>query len=171
MTSNEVERTYIYVPFDEKDLAKKLGALWCNEKRSWFYIGDNAMLSKKFHKNEFKLFHYKNEIIWYKRHRSSPMGDMGRVYENIMVVCKGKRQFNETRIPYLDFITSMADITNIEGVKGTISQLTNVLSHKMRYEEALAYLEARENKTCEKRFRDDYGNCYNDNAVFESTTI
>jgi site-specific DNA-methyltransferase (adenine-specific) len=116
----------------------------------------------------FKLFRYKNEVIWYKRFRSSPMGDMGRVYENIMIVCKGdNKRFNETRIPYLDFIESMADITNLSGIKGAFNKVITPYRDKMKYEEALRYLEAKQNNTSIKQFLiEDFSRNNEQNASF-----
>ena len=34
-------RTELYVPFEEKDAAKALGAKWDNEKKTWYVLGDN----------------------------------------------------------------------------------------------------------------------------------
>lgn len=38
-------KNYINVNFEDKDLAKKLGAKWDNERKSWFYY-DNEKLAK-----------------------------------------------------------------------------------------------------------------------------
>lgn len=40
-----MEKNYITVPFDDKDLAKQLGARWDGEKKSWYYY-DKSQLSK-----------------------------------------------------------------------------------------------------------------------------
>jgi hypothetical protein len=32
------ERTYLKVPFEEKDLAKQLGASWDKDKKQWFFV-------------------------------------------------------------------------------------------------------------------------------------
>ena len=34
-------KTYLYVPFEEKDFVKKLGAKWDKENRSWYILDDN----------------------------------------------------------------------------------------------------------------------------------
>jgi DNA modification methylase len=57
----------------------------------------------------FKHFTYKNEVVWYKRQGGSPMLDMMRLFENITVVCKGKRKFNDVRLDYVDLNFSLAE--------------------------------------------------------------
>ncbi len=54
-------------------------------------------------------FNYKNEVIWYKRQPSSPLQDMNRVFENVMILCDGKRRFNDIKIPYTDITESLAE--------------------------------------------------------------
>ena len=45
MEGVNMEKNYIDVPFDDKELAKQLGARWDNEKKSWFYY-DRSQISK-----------------------------------------------------------------------------------------------------------------------------
>lgn len=40
-----MNKNYITVDFEDKELAKQLGAKWDNEKKSWFYY-DNGKLAK-----------------------------------------------------------------------------------------------------------------------------
>ncbi len=110
----------------------------------------------------FKLFRYKNEVIWYKRQSSSAIGDMGRKHENVMVVCKGTKRFNQTKIPYLDFIESAADITNIEGLKRRWSDIIQPYRDKMKYEEAISFLEHQKLNLSIKQFLVQDNGCRND---------
>lgn len=89
----------------------------------------------------FKLFNYKSEIIWYKRQRSSPMNDIGRVYENIMVVCNGTRKFNPVRRSWSDVQESLAEFRDISTYTGMLNDLRSVLMRKDKYENVLNYLE------------------------------
>ena len=88
-----------------------------------------------------KFLHFKHEIIWYKRQRSSPMGDLGRVHENISIFCKGKRELNTTRLPYTDLKESLADIIGGEGLRRLIGHLTTPYKNRYQYEEALRFLD------------------------------
>lgn len=88
---------------------------------------------------------FKHEIIWYKRQRSSPMGDMGHVHENISIFCKGQRRLNDVRLPYHDLKESLADISGGEGMRRMIGHLTLSYKNKFRYETALRFLEKVQN--------------------------
>jgi site-specific DNA-methyltransferase (adenine-specific) len=102
----------------------------------------------------FKLFRYKNEIIWYKRHSSFSIGanDMRRYIENIMVCIKGSKKFNEVRRPYMDVKESLSDLIGIGGLKADINYLTQAFKDRMTYENAIAYLDATANGGDMKRF-------------------
>lgn len=76
----------------------------------------------------FKLFSYKNEIVWYKRTSSSPMQDMARVFENIMVLTKGKRKFNNVKRPFHDIQETLAEYISVGTFKryqSTINEIAN----------------------------------------------
>jgi len=77
-------------------------------------------------------FTYKNEIIWYKRQGTGMFFDMRRLYENIMVFTKGKKQFNDIRTPYMDNIQTMADFIGIEGFKRKKSAIDSFIKSKER---------------------------------------
>ena len=85
---------------------------------------------------------FKTEVIWYKRQRSSPMGDMGRVFENISIFSKGCKRFNKARLPYTDLKESLADITSTEGIKRIIGQLTQPYKDRTTWENAKKFLES-----------------------------
>jgi len=72
------------------------------------YFGMQPSLTK-WNLNAFKYFNYKNEVIWYKRISTCIFSDMLRVFENIMILQKGKKKFNDVRRPYTDVKLSLAD--------------------------------------------------------------
>ena len=108
------------------------------------------------------LFHFNHEVIWYKRQRSSPMGDMGRVHENISIFCKGKRQLNAPRLPYMDFKQSLADISGSEGVKRLIGHLTAPYKNRFHYERALRFLDRLKSGADMSEFYDDKSTARNE---------
>ena len=91
----------------------------------------------------FKLFNYKNEVIWYKRGRSSPMNDMGRVFENITVATKGKKQFRKIHRPYTDVVESMAEFYSTKTIKRIESRLSLILKDTERMREAVQFFEGK----------------------------
>jgi site-specific DNA-methyltransferase (adenine-specific) len=93
------------------------------------YFGQQPTLTQ-WNAEAFKLFDYKNEIIWYKRFVTSFLRDMLRVYENITVCCKGKRKFNDYKQRYSDVKTSMADYDSIDGVLRQLSMIEQFLRDK-----------------------------------------
>lgn len=100
----------------------------------------------------FKLFKYKNEVIWYKRRTSSMMLDMSRLFENIIVCVKGQGRYQQVRRPYMDVKESLADIIGVEGIKMDMNYLTQAFKDRMTYENAIAYLDAKANGGDMKRF-------------------
>ena len=89
------------------------------------------------------IFKYKQEIIWYKRHRSSPTGDMGRVFENISVwtkSVKGARKFNPVRRPYTDVKESLAEFTEWSNLDKDISRLRQAMREPERLKTFNDYL-------------------------------
>jgi DNA modification methylase len=90
-----------------------------------------------------EYFAYKAEIVWYKRQRSSPMGDIGRVHENISVWSKGvPRQFNRARIGYSDLKQSLADLSGAEGLFRLIGHLLKPFRDRACYEDAIKFLDS-----------------------------
>jgi len=87
----------------------------------------------------FKYFKYKTEIIWYKRQRTSPVGDIGRVYENIMICVKGSRQVNQVYRPYSDIKESLAEFTEWNTFKTIISTIDRLLRDKIFFDNAVEY--------------------------------
>lgn len=88
----------------------------------------------------FKLFDYKQEIIWYKRQRSSPMDDIGRVFENITVVMKGFRKFNQITIPYVDVVESFAEYRDKDSVLRAMMFLMEAISDNEKLNGVRHYL-------------------------------
>ena len=89
------------------------------------------------------IFKYKQEIIWYKRHRSSPMDDMGRVFENISVWTKGMkgtRKFNKIRRPYTDVKKSLAEFCEWGSLDRDIAQIRKALKDSERLKSFQDYL-------------------------------
>ena len=97
------------------------------------YFGQQPTITKWNHE-AFKLFEYKNEIIWYKRVVSSPMGDMTRVFENIQIVRKGKCKFNNTKLAFSDVQNSLAEFINVNTFKGYLSLLKTILNDTKKIE-------------------------------------
>jgi hypothetical protein len=65
MNSNSDERVYIFVPFEYKEDAKKLGAKWDASKKQWYALKANAnvqILVDMYHINnfiyDFQGYHY-----------------------------------------------------------------------------------------------------------------
>lgn len=86
----------------------------------------------------FKLFTYKNEVIWYKKNHSSPLLDMMRLYENITIVLNGKsRKYNPVRIPYMDTLFSFAEFIEKSSVDKIGSELKSVLKNKDKLEQVI----------------------------------
>jgi len=77
-----------------------------------------------------KVFQYKQEIIWYKRQNSSPLGDMGRVFENIMVFTKGSRQFNPAKRSYCDVKRSLAEFNDWGNLEKGLSRVRKFIREK-----------------------------------------
>lgn len=92
-----------------------------------------------------KLFNYKQEIIWYKRQRSSPMGDMGRMFENIMVCVKPNikgsiRQFNKIYRPYSDVKQSLCDFSEYDSIFRFLNAVKSIFKTPIKYEDAVKFL-------------------------------
>jgi len=77
-----------------------------------------------------KVFQYKQEIIWYKRQGSSPLGDMSRVFENIMVFTKGGKQFNPVKRPYCDVKRSLAEFNDWGNLEKKLSVIRKFIREK-----------------------------------------
>ena len=88
----------------------------------------------------FKYFKYKQEIIWYKRQRSSPMDDMGRMFENITVCTKGTRSFNKVYRNYTDVKFSLAEFVEINTIHTALSNIKQLLKNKVAYEDAINFI-------------------------------
>jgi site-specific DNA-methyltransferase (adenine-specific) len=87
-----------------------------------------------------KMFLYKSEIIWYKRTNSGAMGDISRVYENIMIYNKSRKiRFNDTFRPYTDVKESLVDLENLEGLKRFLGKITNIFTDQSKFEECKKY--------------------------------
>jgi len=105
------------------------------------YFGRQPTLTT-WNSEAFKLFDYKQEIIWYKRQRSSPMDDMGRVFENIMVTMKGFRKINQVTRPYTDVKESLAEFIHYGSLVRYIGHLEHVFQSKPSYERAVEFLQS-----------------------------
>jgi site-specific DNA-methyltransferase (adenine-specific) len=90
----------------------------------------------------YARFNYKAEIIWYKRNRSSPVNDIGRVHENITICVKGKRNLNRTYLPFIDVKNAMAEFVDVNTIKRPITQLLSFFKNKSSFEDAQQYLSA-----------------------------
>ena len=116
------------------------------------YFGQQPTLTR-WNTEAFKLFSYKNEIIWYKRTSSSMMNDMQRLFENIMVCTKGSRKFKQVRRPYTDVQESLAEFVGYEGMKRQIGYLKQIFKDKMSYQDALEAIDGKRFYTNRKRRR------------------
>jgi site-specific DNA-methyltransferase (adenine-specific) len=103
------------------------------------YFGRQPTLTT-WNSEAFKLFAYKQEIIWYKRQRSSPMNDMGRVFENIMVTMKGFRKINQVARPYTDVKDSLSEFTHVGSISKSFNSVMQPYKDRLSYDNALAYL-------------------------------
>ena len=73
-------KEYIFVPYDEKDIAKNLGAMWDADNKSWYITDDNIGHEKfkRWKKKTFLQVPYKNkdegiiflsiDLFFYKTH-------------------------------------------------------------------------------------------------------
>jgi hypothetical protein len=52
--ANSPIRTNLYVPYEEKDHAKALGAKWDGENKTWYCLGDAKVFSKWLSKPKIK---------------------------------------------------------------------------------------------------------------------
>jgi len=77
-------------------------------------------------------FNYKAEIIWYKRNVTNMLNDITRLYENVMVVVKGKRRFEKVYRPYTDVKSSLAEFTEATTVLGMVDKAASVLKNELR---------------------------------------
>lgn len=100
------------------------------------YFGQQPTLTN-WNSEALKLFNYKNEVIWYKRQNTSPMQDMGRVFENIMIVCKGKRQFNDVRRLWLDVVMSLSEFIQMNSINRTKSYMVEILENTDKIDEII----------------------------------
>ena len=104
-----------------------------------------------------KRFLYKSEIIWYKRTNSGAMGDISRVFENIMVFNKTeKTRFNDVFRPYTDVKESLADLENLEGFKRFLGKITKIFTNQSKFKECKNYYD---NSFNLKGFLKSYHNC------------
>lgn len=89
-------------------------------------------------------FNYKNEVIWYKRQTTSPLQDMNRVFENVMILVDGKKRFNDIKIPYTDITESLAEYINpktlfryesaIKNIAQNIERIDALVQEKMGHQ-------------------------------------
>jgi len=77
-------------------------------------------------------FNYKAEIIWYKRNGTNMLNDITRLYENVMVVVKGKRRFEKVYRPYTDVKSSLAEFTEATTVLRILGHAASVLKNELR---------------------------------------
>ena len=103
----------------------------------------------------FNKFNYKNEVIWYKRNATGMFTDMMRLYENIMIVCKGKKQFNDIRRRWSDMKKSLIEFCDY-------NTLTRTLSYVKGFENNV------ETKAKIKKFEDNFEDNPNDFYTFSS---
>ena len=73
-----------------------------------------------------KLFNYKTEIIWYKRHCTNMIGDISRVYENIMILVKGKRKLEPVKRRWSDVKNSLMEFANMDSIKRDMSFIQEI---------------------------------------------
>lgn len=74
-TTNNTTKYTLLVPFDDKDIVKKLGAKWDSLNKNWYFIGD---LPEELHKYKSYPVHieYEDKDIFktkYKSLRWSPI--------------------------------------------------------------------------------------------------
>jgi len=105
------------------------------------YFGQQPTLTE-WNQHAFRYFNYKTEIIWYKRQRSSPMNDIGRVYENIMVCVKGKRKVNPVTRPFCDVKESLAEFNQFQNLGKIISSFRVIMRDQSRLGEFVSYFDA-----------------------------
>jgi len=93
------------------------------------YFGQQPGLTE-WNYHAFKIFNYKNEVIWYKRQGGSPMLDMNRMFENITIVCNGKRKFNDVKLDYTDLTLSLAEFMEKSSFDRKLSALNMFIEKK-----------------------------------------
>jgi len=77
-------------------------------------------------------FEFKEEIVWDKCHKTSPMLPISRVHETISIFSKGKGKINRIKIPYIkartekDIDKAIADVNRIKGVLNSFEKLEEV---------------------------------------------
>lgn len=103
------------------------------------YFGQQPSLSKWVIKSQEKGFNYKNEVIWYKGRGTSPFMDMNRMFENIMIMVKGKRKFNDIKLPFTDIAISLADMLNHNYITTHMSQINNMINDIDKIKELIKY--------------------------------
>lgn len=103
------------------------------------YFGQQPTLTK-WNAAAFEHFTYKNKIIWYKRALSNPFLDMKRVYENIMILDKGNRKYNEIRRSFTDVKQSLAEFVKADSVLRYFSMMKELFSNRATFEQASRYI-------------------------------
>ena len=81
----------------------------------------------------YKRFNYKTEIIWYKKQRTSPFNDIGKVFENITVVVKGKGKINKVYRNYFEVIDSLLEFNEIKSLILTLNKIKKIFNDKRSY--------------------------------------
>jgi len=131
------------------------------------YFGQQPTLTE-WNQIAFQYFNYKTEIIWYKRQRSSPMNDIGRVYENIMVCMKGKRKVNPVTRPFCDVKESLAEFTEWSSIKKMLFDMKTLLRNESRFKDAVHFLSSTDSSLFangKPSRRNDYATCCKVNSV------
>lgn len=86
-------------------------------------------------------FKFKEEIVWDKRHISSPLMAMSRVHETISIHAKGKGTINRVRVPYIEMKGH-----DIDAIVADIKRLKSVLNNTKSFDAVLGYLNDNEGK-------------------------
>lgn len=95
----------------------------------FIYFGMQPTLTD-WNKKAFELFNYKNEIIWHKCRSSFFLGDMDRMFENIMIVSKGKRKFNKLKFHYPDYLEDHANIYKLGSIESMCQKAKKAIEDK-----------------------------------------
>ena len=114
----------------------------------------------------FKYFRYKQEIIWYKRQRASPLHDMGQMFENIIVATKGNKKFNEIYRPYCDVKESLAEFEHWKNLDKLFSVVRCLFKEKATFDEAKEFLIASKDELASRFYR--YTTPSNDSSSMRS---
>jgi len=110
------------------------------KKNSFFiFFGMQPTLTDWIYLSKKQDFKYKNEIIWYKKRSSSPYGKIKRIHENIIIMTKGKVNYNDVKLNYSDVKESLEEFTESSTIKRQLKAAEKILKDKKLLKECLEF--------------------------------